>query len=44
MNFIGRKKELEILTERFNSSKAEFLLIYGRRRIGKTDGSARPNW
>lgn len=37
MNFIGRKKELEILTERFNSSKAEFLLIYGRRRIGKTE-------
>jgi len=37
MNFIGRKKELEILTERFNSSKAEFLIIYGRRRIGKTE-------
>jgi AAA+ ATPase superfamily predicted ATPase len=37
MNFIGRKKELEILSERFKSNKAEFLIIYGRRRIGKTE-------
>ena len=37
MNFIGRKKELEILSERFENNKAEFLIIYGRRRIGKTE-------
>ena len=37
MNFIGRKKELETLSERFESNKAEFLIIYGRRRIGKTE-------
>ena len=37
MNFIGRNKELETLSERFESSRAEFLIIYGRRRIGKTE-------
>lgn len=37
MNFIGRKKELETLSARFISDKAEFLIIYGRRRIGKTE-------
>ncbi len=37
MNFIGRKKELESLSERFESNRAEFLIIYGRRRIGKTE-------
>ncbi len=33
---IGRKKELEILNRLYESSKAEFLAVYGRRRIGKT--------
>ena len=37
MNFIGREKELETLSARFESNKAEFLIIYGRRRIGKTE-------
>ncbi|MCK4459222.1 MAG: ATP-binding protein [Methanosarcinales archaeon] len=37
MNFIGRKKELESRSERFKSDRAEFLIIYGRRRIGKTE-------
>ncbi|VVB94470.1 Archaea bacterial proteins of uncharacterised function [uncultured archaeon] len=37
MNFIGRQTELGILNERFNSSRAEFMVIYGRRRIGKTE-------
>lgn len=37
MNFIGRNKELGSLSERFESNKAEFLIIYGRRRIGKTE-------
>lgn len=35
-NLIGRKKEIEELSELYNSNKAEFVAIYGRRRIGKT--------
>lgn len=35
--FIDRKKELEVLEECWNSKKFEFLVIYGRRRIGKTE-------
>lgn len=34
--FIGRKKELNELNFRFNNSKKEFGIIYGRRRIGKS--------
>lgn len=35
--FVGRKKELDFLNERYNSQKAEFIVLYGRRRIGKTE-------
>lgn len=35
--FIGREKELEFLNERYNSKKAEFIVLYGRRRVGKTE-------
>ena len=34
--FINRKNELKFLEERFRSDKAEFVILYGRRRIGKT--------
>ncbi len=34
--FIGRKEELKFLEEKYTSSKAEFIVLYGRRRIGKT--------
>ena len=34
--FIGRKKELNTLNDLFNSNKFEFVVIYGRRRVGKT--------
>lgn len=34
--FVGRKKELNELNFRFNNSKKEFGVIYGRRRIGKS--------
>lgn len=34
--FIGRKHELELLNDLWNSSKAEFLILFGRRRVGKT--------
>ena len=33
---IGRKKEIKLLTEYYNSGRAEFVAVYGRRRIGKT--------
>lgn len=36
MMFIGREQELKILEERYHSSKAEFFVLYGRRRVGKT--------
>ena len=33
---IGRKKEVEELERLYGSSKAEFVAVYGRRRVGKT--------
>ncbi|MFQ5800670.1 MAG: DUF234 domain-containing protein [Candidatus Hydrothermarchaeales archaeon] len=35
--FIDRDKELSRLREQFDSKKAEFLVVYGRRRVGKTE-------
>ncbi len=35
--FIGRKKELEFLEEKFGSKRGELVILYGRRRIGKTE-------
>jgi len=34
--FVGRNNELKLLNEKYNSSKSELAVIYGRRRIGKT--------
>ena len=34
--FIGRSRELSELNRLYQSQKAEFLILYGRRRIGKT--------
>ena len=34
--FYCRQKELKILSKRYDSDKFEFVVIYGRRRIGKT--------
>ena len=33
---IGRKRELNFLEERYERDKSELLVIYGRRRVGKT--------
>jgi len=33
---IGREREIKLLNDVFNSNKAEFVAVYGRRRIGKT--------
>jgi len=35
--FYNRKVELDFLNRRFESGKAEFLVFYGRRRVGKTE-------
>jgi AAA+ ATPase superfamily predicted ATPase len=34
--FIGRSRELSELNRRYQSQKGEFLILYGRRRVGKT--------
>ena len=34
--FIGRERELETLNKLYSSNKFEFMVIYGRRRVGKT--------
>lgn len=36
MNIIGRKKEIEILKSAMDSKQSEFVVVYGRRRVGKT--------
>lgn len=33
---IGRKREREILQKKYEGNNAEFIAIYGRRRVGKT--------
>ena len=35
-SIIGRKEEIKILERKYNSKKSEFVIVYGRRRIGKT--------
>ncbi len=35
-NIIGRKSELETLERVYSSRKSEFIILYGRRRVGKT--------
>lgn len=34
--FIGRQKELSVLDHLWDSNRAQFLILYGRRRVGKT--------
>jgi len=36
MAIVGRNKEINELNNLYNSGKAEFLVVYGRRRVGKT--------
>ena len=35
--FIGRENELKFLNDAYSSNKAEFVMLYGRRRVGKTE-------
>ena len=34
--FIGRQRELDTLNRLYTSDKFEFVVLYGRRRVGKT--------
>lgn len=36
MKFINRKRELDLLAEQYQKPGAHFVVVYGRRRIGKT--------
>jgi AAA+ ATPase superfamily predicted ATPase len=35
--FIDRKAELDLLDQRYRSNQAELFVLYGRRRVGKTE-------
>lgn len=35
--FVDREQEFEFLEKHYNSGSAEFVVVYGRRRIGKTE-------
>lgn len=37
MDFINRQKELEALNQKWGENKAQLLVIYGKRRVGKTE-------
>ncbi len=37
MKFINRQQELNFLKKKYNSNESEFIILYGRRRIGKTE-------
>lgn len=39
--FVNRLSELDLLEKRYASGKAEFFVLYGRRRVGKTELMAR---
>ena len=36
MNIIGREREKDIISKCLESKRPEFLVVYGRRRVGKT--------
>ena len=35
--FVNRQAELELLEQRYTSEQAELFVLYGRRRVGKTE-------
>ena len=35
--FIGREAELKFLNDRYNEDKGQLIVLYGRRRVGKTE-------
>lgn len=43
MEFLNRSNELSLLWQRLESGRAEFLVLYRRRRVGKTELRSRAN-
>jgi len=37
IRFINRRRELDFLKRKFDASGSQFVVIYGRRRVGKTE-------
>ena len=35
--FIGRKQELDFLESKYAEDRAQLIVLYGRRRVGKTE-------
>jgi len=35
--FIGREQELQFLNDSYNENKGQLIVLYGRRRVGKTE-------
>ena len=35
--FIGRETELKFLEDKYHEKKAQLIVLYGRRRVGKTE-------
>ena len=35
--FIGRKQELQFLEDKYKSKGGQLIVLYGRRRVGKTE-------
>ncbi len=37
--FIGREAELKFLNDKYTDAGGQLIVLYGRRRVGKTDGN-----
>jgi AAA+ ATPase superfamily predicted ATPase len=37
MKFINRNQELDYLNKKWKSKNSNFVIIYGKRRVGKTE-------
>ncbi len=35
--FIGREQELKFLNDKYESENGQLVVLYGRRRVGKTE-------
>lgn len=35
--FIGREAELQFLNDKYEENKGQLIVLYGRRRVGKTE-------
>ena len=35
--FIGRETELKFLNDKYNTENGQLVVLYGRRRVGKTE-------